>query len=77
MLKRPLEKKTYVYFRWSISYKKSTKKYREKKMSHGKHQRKQNTMTRRTSLPIDITWLIAQEVDSVKAERARRHCSKP
>lgn len=46
-------------------------------MSHGKHQRKQNTMTRRTSLPIDITWLIAQEVDSVKAERARRHCSKP
>lgn len=37
-------------------------------MSHGKYQRKQNTMTRRTPPPIDITWLIAQEVDSVKAE---------
>lgn len=65
-LKRPLEKKN-IYLRWSISYKKSTKNI-EKKMSHGKYQRKQNTMTRRTPPPIDITWLIAQEVDSVKAE---------
>lgn len=65
-LKRPLEKKK-IYLRWSISYKKSTKNI-EKKMSHGKYQRKQNTMTRRTPPPIDITWLIAQEVDSVKAE---------
>lgn len=65
-LKRPLEKNQ-IYLRWSISYKKSTKNI-EKKMSHGKYQRKQNTMTRRTPPPIDITWLIAQEVDSVKAE---------
>lgn len=64
--KRPLEKKPNIL---NVEYflQKINKKYREK-MSHGKYQRKQNTMTRRTPPPIDITWLIAQEVDSVKAE---------
>lgn len=65
-LKRPLEKKTNIL---NVEYflQKINKKYREKNESlqipeKTKHDDKKDAP------PIDITWLIAQEVDSVKAE---------
>lgn len=65
-LKRPLEKKTNIlkveYFLQKIN-----KKYREKNESWQIPEKTKHD-DKKDAPPIDITWLIAQEVDSVKAE---------
>lgn len=65
-LKRPLEKKTNIlkveYFLQKIN-----KKYREKNESWQIPEKTKHN-DKKDAPPIDITWLIAQEVDSVKAE---------
>lgn len=64
--KRPLEKKTNIL---NVEYflQKINKKYREKNESwHIPEKTKHDD--KKDAPPIDITWLIAQEVDSVKAE---------
>lgn len=64
--KRPLEKKTNIlkveYFLQKIN-----KKYREKNESWQIPEKTKHD-DKKDAPPIDITWLIAQEVDSVKAE---------
>lgn len=65
-LKRPLEKKPNIlkveYFLQKIN-----KKYREKNESWQIPEKTKHD-DKKDAPPIDITWLIAQEVDSVKAE---------
>lgn len=65
-LKRPLEKKTNIlkveYFLQKIN-----KKYREKNESWQIPEKTKHD-DKKDAPPIDITWLIAQEVDSVKVE---------
>lgn len=55
---------------------KINKKYREKNESWQIPEKTKHD-DKKDAPPIDITWLIAQEVDSVKAEWARKHSSKP
>lgn len=64
--KRPLEKKTNVL---NVEYflQKINKKYREKNESWQIPEKTKHD-DKKDAPPIDITWLIAQEVDSVKAE---------
>lgn len=65
-LKRPLEKKTNIL---NVEYflQKINKKYREKNESWQIPEKTKHD-DKKDAPPIDITWLIAQEVDSVKAE---------
>lgn len=64
--KRPLEKKTNIL---NVEYflQKINKKYREKNESWQIREKTKHD-DKKDAPPIDITWLIAQEVDSVKAE---------
>lgn len=64
--KRPLEKKTNIL---NVEYflQKINKKYREKNESWQIPEKTKHD-DKKDAPPIDITWLIAQEVDSVKAE---------
>lgn len=64
--KRPLEKKTNIL---NVEYflQKINKKYREKNESWQIPEKTKHN-DKKDAPPIDITWLIAQEVDSVKAE---------
>lgn len=64
--KRPLEKKTNIL---NVEYflQKINKKYREKNESWQIPEKTKHD-DKKDAPPFDITWLIAQEVDSVKAE---------
>lgn len=64
--KRPLEKNPNIL---SVEYflQKINKKYREKNESWQIPEKTKHD-DKKDAPPIDITWLIAQEVDSVKAE---------
>lgn len=64
--KRQLEKKTNIL---NVEYflQKINKKYREKNESWQIPEKTKHD-DKKDAPPIDITWLIAQEVDSVKAE---------
>lgn len=64
--KRPLEKNPNIL---NVEYflQKINKKYREKNESWQIPEKTKHD-DKKDAPPIDITWLIAQEVDSVKAE---------
>lgn len=64
--KRPLEKKPNIL---NVEYflQKINKKYREKNESWQIPEKTKHD-DKKDAPPIDITWLIAQEVDSVKVE---------